>query len=141
MRPITKIIPKEMIQIMCDFTNTEFIHVFTRCCYSLVQPIQNPFIRQGQRGKVKRFVINAVQIHQHIPRRVPNLVGKIAPVLKPFIADFYILTAVGAKRRQRKSQRIAAVFVNQNNRVKRVAFGFGHLLPFFVADKPVDING
>ena len=75
-----------------------------------------------------------------IARRVPQLGGEVAVALDPALGELDVAAGRG-QRRQREAQRVAAIAVDQFQRVDDVAARFRHLLAALVAHQRVDVDG
>ena len=83
--------------------------------------------------------IRSFPVHLTQTRDIPELRGEIATLFDLFFVVANILTA-GRDAHQTKSQAVGAVFINQLERIWRVAQRLGHLSPAFVTDQACEIN-
>jgi hypothetical protein len=72
-------------------------------------------------------------------RGVPQLGGEVAVALDPLLIELDV-AALAFHRRQREAQRVGAIFVDQAERIDRIALRLGHFLPVRVADQAVEIE-
>ena len=91
---------------------------------------------RGGRGDA---VARADAIHLQEARGVPQLGGEVAVALDALLIELDV-AALAFHRRQREAQRVGAVFVDQAERIDRVALRLGHLLALRVADEAVEVE-
>src|ERR1041385_4683455 len=75
-------------------------------------------------------------MHLSQTRHVPELGGKIAALLDLFLVVANVLTA-GRDAHQTKAQAVGAIFINQLERIGRVAQRLRHLWPSLSRIRPV----
>ena len=78
-------------------------------------------------------------VHLQEARGVPQLGGEVAVALDALLIELDV-AALAFHRRQREAQRVGAIFVDQAERVDRVALRLGHLLALGVADQAVEVE-
>src|SRR5438067_13929360 len=83
--------------------------------------------------------IRSFPVHLTQTRDIPELRGEIATLCDLFFVEANILTA-GRDAHQTKSQAVGTVFINQLERIWRVAHRLRHLSPAFVTDHACEIN-
>ena len=72
-------------------------------------------------------------------RGVPQLGREVAVALDPLLIELDV-AALAFHRRQGEAQRVGAIFVDQAERVDRIALRLGHFLPVRVADQAVEVE-
>ena len=84
-------------------------------------------------------VARADAVHLQEARGVPQLGREVAVALDALLIELDV-AALAFHRRQREAQSVGAIFVDQAERVDRIALGLGHLLAVRVADQAVEVE-
>src|SRR5205085_7636563 len=72
-------------------------------------------------------------------RRIPELGGEVAIALDALLIQLDV-APLALHRRQSEAQGVGAIFVDQAERIDRIALGLGHLLALGVADQAMEIE-
>ena len=101
--------------------------------------IQDPPVeRKPCRTRIEQRIGN-YGIHLAEPGNVPKLGNEAAITLDPGWAELDVAARTG-QRADGEAQGVGAVFVDEVERIERVALGFRHLLAALVAYQPMDID-
>jgi len=138
--PIGKLSPEEFIDLPAGFT--ELIIGEEAVCFADqgIEASPNPGIRQRPLRSSGGFGRSLGERTDDESAGIPDLVGKIAIAFHFLEAEIAIF-AGGGTHQQGKAQCIRAQIFHDHQRIDHVAFGFAHLLAFFIQDQAVQIDG
>src|SRR3989338_5213555 len=107
--------PEKLIDNSCRLIEFIFLKPFFCISYSLLQPAQNPFVREleiytGYIGS-GNYILKVFQVHHCKPKGIPDFVCKISISLYPLLREFYIPPLCG-EGCEGKSEGIGSIFLH-----------------------------
>ncbi len=153
--PVAELAPEEIVDAIRRLIETislkRLVHVFRRA----IEPREYPTVFErvslkpgnaaayGETGVPPaprpQARLDPIHVHEHEPRRVPYLVGKITVSRGAALAERDI-RAGSCHRRQGEARRVRPVLPDHLNWIKHIALSLRHFLPIRIAHQGVDVN-
>ena len=135
--PVAEAVPDELVNaVRCD-SQLVLLNILRHRGDRPVVFRQDPLVRQGVEGRVGGLSFIPLQIHQHEPGCVPDLVAEIPDGFQSIGMEADIVSG-GVPGDQHIPEGIGAELVDQHQRINPVPQGFAHLPALFVEDQSVD---
>ena len=133
--PVAVLVPEEVVERAGGLAELVGVQPLVDARREVGEPRQDPAV--GHRLRLGRAGLVAVEVHQHEPARVPDLVGEVAAGEQLVLGELDVLVA-GDLQHEAEAHAVGAVVLHEVERVDAGAERLAHPLALGVEDRGVD---